>query len=86
MEENKAPMPAGELKKEFVDDMPHKFKKQLGKSIATGLTGFIAGAIVTGVVLIPWMYFLGKLCPSGLNRADNQPPAQVQSVPETPAP
>ena len=64
MEENKAPMPGGAPKKEreFVDDMPHKFKTQFGKSVATSLTGFIAGAAVAAVILVPWMFFLGRVC------------------------
>ncbi|MFA6604128.1 MAG: hypothetical protein WCT10_04850 [Patescibacteria group bacterium] len=54
------------IKKEFFCDLSPcaVFRFKIGKAIASGLSGFIAGVIVTAIVLLPWMIFLGKLCPS----------------------
>jgi hypothetical protein len=35
---------------------------KIGKKWATALAGFIAGAAVAAIVLVPWMLFQGKLC------------------------
>lgn len=40
---------------------PPKFV--IGNKFASALAGFVAGAIVVLIVLWPWLYILGKLCP-----------------------
>lgn len=39
---------------------------QIGKGMATPLSGFIAGVIVTSIVLLPVLYWLGQLYPIGI--------------------
>lgn len=66
------PSNPSDYKHEFVCDQPccaggnHNIMR-IGKATATGLSGFLAGVIVTAVVLYPWLYVLGKLCPSSSN-------------------
>lgn len=42
--------------------IPAHMPVRIGKKWASSLAGFIAGAIVTAVVLIPWMYVQGMFC------------------------
>lgn len=35
---------------------------KIGKKWATALSGFIAGAAVAAIILVPWMLFEGKFC------------------------
>jgi hypothetical protein len=67
--------PGGEkviIKKEFVCDPKlcagagYKFK--VGKIMASGLSGFIAGVVVASIILIPWMFVLSKMCPTPVVR------------------
>ena len=37
----------------------------VGRSWASSLSGFIAGAVAASLVLIPWLLLLAKLCPTG---------------------
>ena len=40
-------------------------KMQLGKGkAASALVGFVAGAVVAAIVVVPWMVALGKMCPT----------------------
>lgn len=62
-------MRTSDIKSEFICDkeccVGHGRRiMSIGRSTATALTGFLAGAIVTALVLYPWLYVLGKLCPS----------------------
>ena len=56
------------VKKEFVYDgtagAPKTYKWKVGKSLATALTGFVAGVLAATIMLYPWLKFLGDLCPS----------------------
>jgi len=42
----------------------HKIK--IGKTMATPLSGFIAGVIFTSIILLPVLYLLGELYPIGI--------------------
>ncbi len=56
----------GFIGKEFVCGpgycQPDYFRHRLGHSIATALSGFAAGAVVAGLILLPWLFFMGKAC------------------------
>lgn len=60
------------IKKEFVCDPKmcaeagYKFK--IGKTVASGLSGFIAGVAVASIILLPWLFVMGKICPSQVLR------------------
>ena len=60
------------IKKEFICDpklcvgMGYKFK--VGKTMASGLSAFIAGVVVASIILLPWLFVMGKICPSQVLR------------------
>lgn len=42
--------------------VPQNMIGKVGKKWATALAGFVAGAVVAAIILVPWMLFQGKLC------------------------
>ncbi len=61
---------------------------KIGNKWATALAGFVAGAAVAAIILVPWMIFQGKLCSTKQNIPSNAAnvPAPEQPADEAAAP